>query len=240
MIYRRPSVSKAEIFTNPALAESKTNRALLEIKERLKKAYKIGQDMYVEEDNFWKNGNWLLERNRFDTAFKNLGIDETNFKDALKGKGVSRNVRNFLNDSVERFYDKSTGTFNGNYELFLDEVGGKLTRNNVPNYAYVGRFGRALRLSPFGNFIAFPMEIMRTGSNIMEQSIKEMTSGIPDIAALGKKRFASFALTVGAIPQVTAETFKAIHNVSNEEMEGLRRIVPEWSKNSTLVPRGRD
>ena len=82
----------------------------------LKKAYKIGQDMYVEEDNFWKNANWLLERNRFDTAFKNLGIDETNFKDALKGKGVSRNVRNFLNDSVERFYDKSTGTFKGNYE----------------------------------------------------------------------------------------------------------------------------
>ena len=239
--------TKAEIFNNPALAESKTNRALLEIKERLKKAYKIGQDMYVEEDNFWKNGNWLLERNRFDTAFKSLGVDETNFKNVLKGEGVLTNgkpvspeIRNFLNDSVERFYDKPTGTFNGNYELFLDEVGGKLTRNNVPNYAYVGRFGRALRLSPFGNFIAFPMEIMRTGSNIMEQSIKEMTSGIPEIAALGKKRFASFALTVGAIPQVTAETFKAIHNVSNEEMEGLRRIVPEWSKNSTLVPRGRD
>ena len=232
--------ARAEVFTDPALAQSKANRGLLEMKERVKKWYGISQDLYVEEDNFWKNGNWLLERNRFDTAFKSLGIDETNFKDALKGKGVSTDVRNFLNDSVERFYDKSTGTFNGNYELFLDEVGGKLTRNNVPNYAYVGRFGRALRLSPFGNFIAFPLEIMRTGSNILDQSIKEMTSNIPEIAALGRKRFASFGLTVGAIPQVTAETFKAIHNVSNEEMEGLRRIVPEWSKNSTLVPRGRD
>jgi len=246
-IGRTASDFLTEIYTNPALAQSKANRGLLEMKERLKKWYKIGQDMYVEEDSYWKNVNWFLERNRFETTFEALGIDAKNFKGALNGTGVLRNgkrvskdVQNFLNDSVERFYDKTTRTFNGNYELFLDEVGGKITRNNVPNYAYVGRTGRALRLSPFGNFIAFPLEIMRTGSNIIEQSIREMTSGIPEIAALGKKRFASFALTVGAIPQVTAETFKAIHNVSNEEMEGLRRIVPEWSKNSTLVPRGRD
>ena len=239
-IGRSASDMLEEIYVNPALAEAKTNRALLESKERLKKWYKIAQDMYVEEDNFWKNANWLLERNRYNNVFEKLGIRPDNFKDALKGKGVSENMRKFLNDSVERFYDKSTRTFNGNYELFLDEIGGKLTRNNVPNYAYVGRAGKALRLSPFGNFIAFPLEIMRTGHNIIEQSIKEMTSGIPEIAALGRKRFASFALTVGAIPQVTQETFKAMHNVSNEEMEALRRIVPEWSKNSTLVPTGRD
>ena len=236
-----------EIYTNPALAESKTNRALLESKERLKKWYKIAQDLYVEEDNFWKNANWLLERNRYDTVFKQLGVDETNFKNVLKGQGVlkdgkpiSENLRRFLNDSVERFYDQPTRTFRGNYELFLDEIGGKLTRNNVPNYAYVGRAGKALRLSPFGNFIAFPLEIMRTGHNVIEQSIKEMTSGIPEIVALGRKRFSSFALTVGAIPQIAQESFKALHNVSNEEMDALRRIVPEWSKNSTLLPRGRD
>ena len=31
-----------------------------------------------------------------------------------------------------------------------------------------------------------------------------------------------------------------MHDVSNEEMEALRRVVPEWSKNSTLLPMGRD
>ena len=45
-----------EIYTNPALAESKANRALLQTKENLQKWYDISQDMYVEEDNFWKNG----------------------------------------------------------------------------------------------------------------------------------------------------------------------------------------
>ena len=32
--------------------------------------------------------------------------------------------------------------------------------------------------SPFGNFIAFPIEIMRTGNHIYTQAIDEMTTGI--------------------------------------------------------------
>jgi hypothetical protein len=31
-----------------------------------------------------------------------------------------------------------------------------------------------------------------------------------------------------------------MHDVDEEEMEALRRVVPEWSKNSTLLPMGRD
>jgi hypothetical protein len=50
----------------------------------------------------------------------------------------------------------------------------------------------------------------------------------------------SFGITVGGIPKIAQETFKAMHDVSDEEMEALRRVVPEWSKNSTLLPMGRD
>ena len=41
-------------------------------------------------------------------------------------------------------------------------------------------------------------------------------------------------MTVGGVPYALAETFKAKNDVSDEEMQALRRIVPEWSKNSTL------
>ena len=75
-IGRSASDMLEEIYVNPALAEAKTNRALLESKERLKKWYKIAQDMYVEEDNFWKNANWLLERNRYNDVFEKLVIKE--------------------------------------------------------------------------------------------------------------------------------------------------------------------
>jgi len=219
---------------------NKTMRKLYKGKGILKKGYEKTTQLYVEEDTFHKNINWFLERNRFEKIFNDLGVTEGNFKEALKGKGVSKDVQNFLNDSVERFYNKGTREFDGNFELFLDEVGGKLTRNNIPNYAYVGRFGRALRMSPFGNFIAFPLEIMRTGSNIVDTAIKEMSSKIPAVQKLGQRRLASFAITVGGIPQALKQTMMAVHDVSNEEMEALRRVVPEWSKNSTLIPAGRD
>jgi len=228
------------VLGNLTEAEGKAYRNLMEGKKLAKKYYSKTQQLYVEEDTFHKNVNWFLERNRYEDIFQNLNINKNNFKDALKGKGVTKDVQRFLDDSIERFYDKSTRTFNGDYQLFLDEVGGKLTRNNIPNYAYVGRFGRALRLSPFGNFIAFPLEVMRSGSNIVETSIKEMSSNIPAIKALGQKRLASFAITVGGIPQALKQTMMAVHDVTNEEMEALRQIVPEWSKNSTLIPAGRD
>ena len=42
--------------------------------------------------------------------------------------------------------------------------------------------------------------------------------------------------TVVAVPYGTAEAAKAIYNVSEDEMDAMRRFVPEWSKNSTLIP----
>ena len=47
-------------------------------------------------------------------------------------------------------------------------------------------------------------------------------------------------MTVGGVPYSLVQTGKALHNVTDEEMESLRRMVPEWSKNSTLIPVGRD
>jgi len=239
-IIRMTSDFGGDVLGNVTETEGKAFRKVMSAKKLAKKTYKKTQQLYVEEDTFHKNVNWFLERNRFENIFKELNINEGNFKDALKGKGVTKDVQRFLDDSVERFYNKSNKTFDGDYQLFLDEVGGKLTRNNIPNYAYVGRFGRALRLSPFGNFIAFPLEIMRSGSNIVETSVKEMSSNIPAIKKLGQKRLASFALTVGGIPQALKQSMMAVHDVSNEEMEALRQVVPEWSKNSTLIPAGRD
>ena len=39
-----------------------------------------------------------------------------------------------------------------------------------------------------------------------------------------------------AVPYATVEMFKALYNVTEEEMEAIKRYVPDWSKNSTIVP----
>jgi len=198
----------------------------------LKKVYGKIQDTYVAEDDFFKMVTFNLERNRYDGILKKIGVNKENYKQVLNEKSAKGR---YLNKIIER-KDIANESFDG----FLDELSATMVRNQVPNYDYIGRTGKALRLSPFGNFIAFPLEIMRTGNNIIEQSIREITSEIPEIKALGYRRLFGFGTTVGGIPIALTEIFKAKNNVTNEEMEALKKFVPEWSKNSTLIPTGRD
>jgi hypothetical protein len=81
---------------------------------------------------------------------------------------------------------------------------------------------------------------MRTGNNIMAQSIEEITSGIPSIQNIGYQRLIGFGSTVLGLPKGLTEYYKAKNNVSEKELTALRKFVPEWSKNSTLLPVGRD
>ena len=211
------------------------------------------EDAYIAEDDFWKFLTWGVERNRHSGILQKYGVDNNNFNKILKGdrqalaglvdangKNVGNNIQKFLRNSVSRNYDPTAKQFLGTFDDFVDEMAGNIVRNNVPNYAYIGRGGQALRMSPFGNFIAFPLEVIRTGNNIYEQAIKEIKSDIPELASIGWKRLFSFASTTAAIPYGATAWFKNKHGVDDEEMQALRRYVPPWSKNSTLLPMGRD
>ena len=197
-----------------------------------KKVYGKIQDAYVAEDDFWKIINWNLERNRYENVLTNSGVNKNNYIDKIN---ENSKLGEFLRDSR-----LNKELVNESYDSFLDEFAGNLVRNQVPNYDYVGQAAKTLRLSPFGNFIAFPLEMMRTGNNIYTQAIKEITSGIPEIRNIGLRRLISFGTTVGGIPLAVVQTGKALNNVTDEELTALRRYVPDWSKNSTLVPTGRD
>ena len=226
----------------PKDVASKTKRGLL-------KTYAKLQDAYVAEDDFWKIINWNLEKNRYSGIAKNLGLNSDNILKILDGdqeaiKALGDNGQAIASYFIKRAprmdYIKSGINNQEIYENFLNEVAGNLTRNQVPNYAYIGRTGRALRQTPFGNFIAFPLEIMRTGNNILQQSIDDITSGIPELVGLGYKRLFSFGATIGGVPYGLTEMFKAKNDVTDKEMQALRKFVPEWSENSTLLPTGRD
>jgi hypothetical protein len=251
-----------DVINNPGQAEAKAYTELLNNNKSVKtfkglpdqakrgaaRVFGKLQDAYVAEDDFFKYVNFSLERNRYSQVLKELGVNQDNFKQALNSNTTAGR---FLNKLAQRkeYIEGAVNNQQG-FSNLLDELAGSLTRNNVPNYGYVGRTARALRQSPFGNFIAFPLEIMRTGNNIYSTAIDEITSGIgkgtysnpeiPGLMKLGLKRLFSFGMTVGGVPYTLVQTAKAVHNVTDEEMEALRRMVPEWSKNSTLIPVGRD
>ena len=195
----------------------------------------------INENNFKAIIDKNVPRQLTETAeeFATRQIKSREAIEAL-GENGDKIADYFSNLAQRRGYIESGVTPGEQFSNFLDEIAGNLTRNQVPNYGYVGKTARALRQSPFGNFIAFPLEIMRTGNNILQRSVDDIASGIPAIQELGYKRLASFGATVVGVPAAVVGSAKAYHDVDDEEMDALRRIVPEWSKNSTLVPMGRD
>jgi hypothetical protein len=117
-------------------------------------------------------------------------------------------------------------------------------RNNIPNYDYVSDFVKSLRKLPIGNFVSFPAEIARTGTNIVRRALREINETVTladgtvvkPFETIGYTRLFGFGTTVAAVPYATQKAFQAIYDVTDEEREAIRRYVADWSKNSTILP----
>ncbi len=172
----------------------------------LSKAKKWTEEMYTAEDDFWKISSYALERQRLGRAYETYGIKVT--------------------------------------DDLLNEEAASIVRNNIPNYDMVNDFIKGLRQLPFGNFVSFPAEIMRTSTNILGRALKEINYQhtlddgrvVNPLRNIGYKRLFGFGTTVVGVPYGTVEAAKAIYDVSEDEMKAMRRFVPGWSQNSTLVP----
>jgi hypothetical protein len=185
----------------------------------LSKLKSISQDLYTAEDDFWKIASWAMEKSRLEKNLTNVGL--------TKGQSFTRN-------GIEQVFDDN----------FLKREAADIIKNNIPNYDYVSDFVKGLRKLPIGNFVSFPAEIARTGTNIIRRGLREINEEIilPDgtkvkpFQSIGYTRLFGMGATTVAVPAATAEAFAAIYNVTDEEREALRRYVADWSKNSTLLP----
>jgi hypothetical protein len=187
--------------------------------KKLSGAKKFAQDAYTAEDDFWKIFTYLGEKGRMETAFKNAGLSLG--QEFIDPKGITR-----------RFNDQ-----------YLKEAAADLVKNNVPNYAYVSDFIKGLRKLPVGNFVAFPAEIMRTGTNIVQTALDEIFytikvngQDVKPLASRGYQRLMGMGITTTALPLGTVAMMQTIYDVNKEELDAMRRYVADWSKNSVLVP----
>jgi hypothetical protein len=185
----------------------------------LSKLKSVSQDLYTAEDDFWKIASWAMEKSRLEKSLTAKGL--------VKGQSFTRN-------GIEQVFDDN----------FLKKEAADIIKNNVPNYDYVSDFVKGLRKLPIGNFVSFPAEIARTGTNIVRRGLREINEEIilPDgtkvkpFQSIGYTRLFGMGATTIAVPAATAEAFAAIYDVTDEEREALRRYVADWSKNSTLLP----
>jgi hypothetical protein len=194
----------------------------------LKKIQKGAQDAYTAEDDFWKIFTYLGEQARLRDAYK------------AKGLQLGDDIVEVVTDAEGKKFDRKIGVFNDEY---LKKQSAKLVKNNIPNYAFVSEFIKGLRKLPVGNFVAFPAEIMRTGTNIVSTALDEIFftaringKEVNPLRARGLQRLTGMAATTVALPLGTVEMMQTLNDVSDEELQAMRRYVPEWSKNSVLVP----
>jgi hypothetical protein len=172
----------------------------------LSKLKKFSEDLYTAEDDFWKITSWAMEKDRLGAAYAKAGINKT----------------------VKELEEEAAG----------------IIRNNIPNYDYVGDFIKGLRRLPLGNFVSFPAEIIRTSTNIVRRALDEITMQVKNdkgelvkpLASIGYKRLIGMTTTAVAVPTAVVEGAKALYDVTEDEIEAMRRYVADWSRNSTLVP----
>jgi len=200
-------------------AKFTAERGLRGITGTLSKLKKWTEDMYTAEDDFWKIGTFTVEQARLGRAFASKGV-----KEGMK-------VKNYAGELVDYGDD------------FLKEEAAHIVRNQVPNYDYVSEFVRSLRRWPVGNFMAFPAEIMRTSVNIVRRGLDELTytmkvggKEVRPLASIGMQRLIGMGLTTAAVPYGAVKLGQTLYDISDEQLEAIRRYVPPWAKNSTIVP----
>ena len=207
---------------NPGVVS--TDAILKPFMTKLKKLGSFFQGKYVAEDDTWKITNYVVELDRLKQSAVKQGIELTD--DVVRG---------------------------------LKQEAANIVKNTVPNYAYVGSAVKTARILPIGNFMSFPAEMIRTTTNIAEQGLKELRHSKPTrgsnvtpyvvdaetgqlvkndnpMYGTGFKRLSGMATTLVVVPTTVVEGAKALYDVSEDEIAALRQFVPEWSKNSTLVP----
>jgi hypothetical protein len=140
------------------------------------------------------------------------------------------------NFAVERLRLKNAYTKAGRKftDDLLDNQAADIVRNTVPNYAYVSDTVRALRRLPLGTFMSFPSEILRTTTNIAQRAIKEIKD--PALRNIGIKRLTGLGTVMYIAPNVIQSGFQILNDVTNEQLQALKQYLPEWSKNSTILP----
>ncbi len=202
-----------------------TDKGMRLLLKPLSKLKSISQDLYTAEDDFWKIYSFAIEKDRIASSLaRNLKEGEI----FIDRKGVKRVFR----------------PNNKTYERYLKEEAADIVKNNIPNYDYVSEFIQGLRKYPIGNFVSFPAEILRTGTNIVRTALDEISGTITKadgtkvrpFMTTGFTRLFGFGATVAAVPYAAVELGKALYDVSNDELQAIKRYVADWSKNSTIIP----
>jgi len=214
-----------------------------------KKVGQFAQGKYMAEDDTFKITNFVMELERIvQRQAKRAGVPVEEFRKTLTQKLGERNpalwqlkkeAAEIVKNTVPNYayVGEAVKTARllpiGNFMSFPSEI----IRTST-NIAQLGikemshQLGEGAVRIKGSNMTPTVIEILKDGS---ERVVKN--SAMQDGSwGTGFKRIAGMATTLTGVPIAVTEGAKALYDVTEEEIDAMRRFVPEWSKNSTLVP----
>jgi hypothetical protein len=202
---------------------------------KMKRTKEFFQGKYVAEDDTFKITNYVVELDRLKKAAVKQGIDVS---DEAVLKGLKVDAANIVKNTVPNydFVGSAVRTARllpiGNFMSFPSEMirtTSNIVGQGLKEMRHVPSPGARIKGSNLGLSVT---EVLADGT---EQVVKNnaLTNGTYET---GFKRLLGMATFTTGIPIALTEGAAAIYDVSKEELAALRRFVPEWSKNSTLIP----
>jgi hypothetical protein len=198
---------------------------------KLKKVGSFFQGKYVAEDDTFKIASYVMEKAKLKKRYIKRNID-------VSESVLNREAANVVKNTVPNyaFVGSAVRTARllpvGNFMSFPSEM--IRTTTNIAELGlnemrHIPAAGVRVKGSNLGLTVT---EILADGT---EQVVKNnaLESGA---YGDGIKRLLGLATFTTAAPVALTEGAKALYDVSSEELDALRRFVPEWSKNSTLIP----
>ena len=198
---------------------------------KLKKVGSFFQGKYVAEDDTFKIASYVMEKAKLKKRYIKRNID-------VSESVLNREAANIVKNTVPNyaFVGSAVRTARllpvGNFMSFPSEM--IRTTTNIAELGlnemrHIPAAGVRVKGSNLGLTVT---EILADGT---EQVVKNnaLESGA---YGDGIKRLLGLATFTTAAPVALTEGAKALYDVSSEELDALRRFVPEWSKNSTLIP----
>ena len=161
-------------------------------------------------------------------------------KSQLRGMySKTGDIAKWTREIVGRNFDPKN-TFTGKLKTFdeaVDEAAAWYIRNTYPTYSKVPAFIQSLRKLPFGNFVSFPAEMIRTSANIISIGMKEATSSDPRLRQMGLRRLLGAYITLHGTGTAVGKISNALTGTTMEEVEAYKRsLSAPWEKRSQIIP----
>lgn len=119
----------------------------------------------------------------------------------------------------------------------LEEEAADIVKNTMPNYDRVPKGIKEFRYLPFGNFVSFPAEILRTSAHIITQSAKEISSGNAELIKRGTTRLTGFSASMAGWSTLSDATYRWA-GFDEEEQKAIQKLSETpWSSAPRNVAR---